>query len=141
MRLIVCGGRDFTDSDFVHNALCEIDSTRGPVTCVIHGAATGADHEAMIWAQTMAESGRQVTHAPYVANWAKYQRVASGRMKLQNPGRTASIIPFPGTRREADNPLPGPAGQASAKGDWRAELAAHHLRLVQDIARFRGPTE
>ena len=51
MRILVCGGRNYTDRDHIWNTLCEIDATRGPITVVIHGAATGADSEAMIWAQ------------------------------------------------------------------------------------------
>jgi hypothetical protein len=51
IRVLVCGGRDYNDRDHIHNTLCEIEATRGPISCVIHGAATGADHEGMIWAQ------------------------------------------------------------------------------------------
>ena len=53
MRVLVCGGRDYHDRDHIHNTLCILDARLGPITCVIHGAATGADEEGMIWAQMM----------------------------------------------------------------------------------------
>jgi hypothetical protein len=71
MRVLVCGGRDYNDSDHIWNTLTSINADRGPITCVIHGAATGADHQGMIWAQMMA-SAQKITQAPFVAEWQKY---------------------------------------------------------------------
>lgn len=104
MRILVCGGRDYSDRDHIHNTLCEIDATRGPITCVIHGAATGADHEGMIWAQMMAESGREIKHAPFAANWKTHGR-AAGPMRnarMLEVGKPDLIVAFPGGRGTAD---------------------------------------
>ena len=60
-RVLVCGGRDYDDRDHIWNTLCDLNSKRGPFAVIIHGCATGADHEAMIWAQTL--PGRH--HAPF----------------------------------------------------------------------------
>jgi hypothetical protein len=69
MRVLVTGGRDYTDRDHIWNTLCDLDIERGPITHVIHGCATGADSEAMIWAQTPRTDGRQILHCPFRAEW------------------------------------------------------------------------
>lgn len=104
LRVLVCGGRDYTDTDHVHNTLCEIDATRGPIVCVIHGAATGADNEGMIWAQMMAEAGRKITHAPFVPEWQRYGKRA-GPMRNERmlvEGKPNLVLAFPGGRGTAD---------------------------------------
>lgn len=101
-RVLVCGGRDYNNRDHIHNVLCDLDAERGPITCVIHGHATGADHEGMIWAQMMA-SARQCTHAPFVAEWEKYGK-AAGPMRNQrmiDQGKPDVVLAFPGGRGTA----------------------------------------
>lgn len=104
MRAIVCGGRDYRDQDHIWNTLCEIDARRGPITCVIHGAATGADTEAMIWAQTPRISGRKIFHAPFTADWHKHGRAAGPirNQRMIDEGRPDIVIAFPGGRGTAD---------------------------------------
>ncbi len=50
MRVIVCGGRDFDDADFVSEALDAFNEKHGPISHVIEGGAIGADHLARQWA-------------------------------------------------------------------------------------------
>jgi len=104
IRVLVCGGRDFDDRDFIWNTLCDLDMKRGPFSCVIHGAATGADTEAMIWAQAMAGSGHQVKHLPMAAEWGKYGKSAGPRrnQRMIDEGRPNLVIAFPGGRGTAD---------------------------------------
>lgn len=103
MRVIVCGGRDYFDGDHIHNTLCDIDAERGPITCVIHGAATGADTEGMIWAQTMATI-RKVTHAPFRADWRAHGKAAGPirNQRMLDEGRPDLVIAFPGGKGTAD---------------------------------------
>lgn len=104
MRVLVCGGRDYTDTDHVHNTLCEIDARRGPISHVIHGAATGADNEGMLWAQLMADSGRTCVHAPFAAEWRRYGKMA-GPMRNERmlvEGKPDLVVAFPGGRGTAD---------------------------------------
>lgn len=102
MRILVCGGRDYNDRDHIHNTLCEIDAKRGPITCVIHGAATGADHEAMIWAQMMA-TVRKVTHAPFVADWRTGKSAGPIRnRRMIEEGKPDLVIGFPGGKGTAN---------------------------------------
>jgi hypothetical protein len=93
-RVLVCGGRNYTDRDHIWNTLTEFDSKRGPFAHVIHGCATSADHEAMIWAQTM--PGRK--HVPFQADWIHHGRNAGPRrnQRMLDEGRPDLVIAFPG---------------------------------------------
>lgn len=105
IRVLVCGGRDYLNTDHIHNTLCAIDAERGPITCIIHGGATGADHEGMIWAQMMA-SARRVTHAhlPFAADWRTHGRAAGPirNQRMIDEGKPDLVIAFPGGRGTAD---------------------------------------
>ena len=43
MKLLVCGGRDYNDMDYVASCLQYVHDTRG-IELIIHGDATGADN-------------------------------------------------------------------------------------------------
>ena len=99
MRVLVCGGRDFNDSDFIHNTLCDVNAKRGPIEVVIHGAAKGIDNQAMIWAQMMG-----IKHAPFQAEWHRYGKLA-GPMRNERmlvDGKPDLVVAFPGGRGTAD---------------------------------------
>jgi len=100
LRVLVCGGRDYRNRDFIHNTLVALDAERGPIACVIHGAATGADDEAMIWAQMM---GR-VKHAPFAAEWERYGKAAGPirNQRMLDQGKPDLILAFPGGKGTAD---------------------------------------
>lgn len=42
MRVLVCGGRDFADSEYCFAVLSKLHARR-PITVIIEGGATGAD--------------------------------------------------------------------------------------------------
>lgn len=98
MRVLVCGGRHFNDGDFVHNALCRLDSARGPFTVILHGCCTGADHEAEIWAMAA-----NVKIVGMRAEWQKHGRAAGPirNRRLLDAG-VDLVIAFPGGRGTAD---------------------------------------
>ena len=105
MRVLVCGGRDYNDRDHIFNTLTRIDAERGPITCVIHGAATGADHEGMLWAQLMATvPERKITHAPFAADWHQYGNAAGPirNTRMINEGKPDLVIGFPGGKGTAN---------------------------------------
>lgn len=70
MKLIVCGGRDFTGRDVVFAALDMLDA-QSRITCVVHGGATGADSFAAEWATARGREQRV-----YSPEWAARGNVA-----------------------------------------------------------------
>lgn len=113
-RILVCGGRDFSDVDLVY---AELDRAhvREPVSHIIHGAATGADSIAKAWADE-----RGVTPLPFPADWEnlthpdavirtgrngrKYDARAGHRrnQKMLDEGRPTRVIAFEGGDGTAD---------------------------------------
>ena len=68
MKLLVSGGRDFDDVEFVVTHLSRLHKAR-PITQLIHGAAKGVDTIAPFWAD---ENG--ITLRPFPAEWQEYGR-------------------------------------------------------------------
>lgn len=99
MRVLVCGGRDF--SDYLHFAFSmnALNSKHGPFQTVIHGGAPGADWCAHLWA----DSGR-LHEIEYKANW-KTNGHAAGPIRNQlmlDDGKPDLVVAFPGGRGTAD---------------------------------------
>lgn len=95
MKILVCGGRNYANREFVFSTLNTIHASyEGGITCVVHGDAAGADSIADEWARE--ESIRRL---PYPANWKKNGKAAgpirNGRMLAENPD-IALVVAFPG---------------------------------------------
>ena len=72
-RILVCGGRDFSDRDLVFRTLDAVLKKHGDSVAIIHGACpTGADNFAEEWAKD-----RQVPYIGVPARW-KAEGRASG---------------------------------------------------------------
>ena len=50
-RVLVCGGRDWRDAEFVESALDRLHADRGPFARLLHGGARGVDRMAGRWAR------------------------------------------------------------------------------------------
>jgi hypothetical protein len=98
LRVLVFGGRDFTDRRFLFKSLDHFDSLRR-IGTVLHGAAPGADALAGEWA---AERNRFVETFP--ARWDLYGRGAGPRRNqlMIDQGRPKFAVAFPGGRGTAD---------------------------------------
>lgn len=97
-RVLVCGGRDYRDRARVFKVLDRLHAERD-FRVVIHGMASGADHEAEVWAGV-----RHVALHRFAAQWAKYGK-AAGPMRNQrmiNEGRPDLVVAFPGGSGTAD---------------------------------------
>jgi hypothetical protein len=100
MRLLVCGGREF--SNFVAMETC-LDAihlgNRGPVELVIHGAARGADTMAGQWALR-----RGIACTAYEADWAHEGRAAGPirNKRMLDEGIPDLVVAFPGGRGTAN---------------------------------------
>ena len=81
VRVLVCGGRDYSDDNFLTNTLDAIHGDT-PITMLIHGNAPGADTLAGKWS-----IGRCIPTLAVPANW-----VALG--KAAGPTRNAAMLQF-----------------------------------------------
>lgn len=103
MRILVCGGRDFTDRDAVALALKNFKPERATEVgwhIIIHGGCpTGADKLADEWADTFG-----VRKRVYLADWQKHGKAAGPlrNARMLAEGKPDLVIAFPGGRGTAD---------------------------------------
>lgn len=71
MRVLVCGGRDFSDTKLLYDTLNSLARTE-QVDCIIEGDARGADRIAGYWARS-----RLVDLRLFRAEWDKYGAAAA----------------------------------------------------------------
>ena len=94
-RVLICGGRDFTDREAAFAAL---DQHVAGATLVIHGGAKGADTIAGEWAQA-----RGIPVEVYMADWARDKRAAgpirNKRMLVE--GKPDLVVALPGGKGTA----------------------------------------
>lgn len=96
--MLVCGGRDFNDAAMVEQVLGAVHAQR-PITCLIHGAARGADTLGKLWALA-----RGIEQTPYPADWNKHGKSAGpirNRWML-NASHPEYVVAFPGGSGTAD---------------------------------------
>lgn len=95
VRVLVCGGREYTDSEKVYDVL----GTLPKVSIVIEGGATGADCFADEWATT---SG--TPHLKFTADWDQYGKSAGPirNKKMLEEGRPDLVIAFGGGKGTAN---------------------------------------
>ena len=91
-RVLVCGGRDYTDHARVKQVLDALDPR--PI-CIIHGNARGADWCAALWAR---RSG--VLDFPFPAHWDDDPRGAGHirNRRMLYAAKPDLVIAFPGGR-------------------------------------------
>lgn len=108
MRVLVCGGRDFSDYPKVRDVL---DSLMPPATddmstwlpppdtVIIHGDAPGADQCAEQWVHVNWCSVER-----YPADWEKHGRAAGPirNARMLKEGKPDLVVAFPGGRGTAD---------------------------------------
>jgi ribA/ribD-fused uncharacterized protein len=102
MKLLVSGGRDFDDVEFIVTHLNRLHKARS-ITQLIHGAAKGADTIAAMWADEVG-----VTPCPFPAEWrddhgrkdsnAGFKR----NQRMLDEARPDALFAFPGGGGTAD---------------------------------------
>lgn len=92
MRVLVTGGREFADGEFLFRRLDAMHVQRR-IMKVIHGGAKGADALAADWAKKKGINGE-----PYYADWRLYGKMAGFRrnQKMIERGKPDVIVAFPG---------------------------------------------
>ena len=97
MKVLVCGGRDYSHWRTVHLALDDLHKAT-PITEVIQGGASGADAHADSWANK-----RGVRNSPVYADWDKHGKAAGPiRNKAMLGMKPDLVVAFPGGRGTAD---------------------------------------
>lgn len=97
MRVLVTGGRDFSDLALLTGALDHLHAQH-PFTVLIHGDASGADRLSGEWAESR---GIQVEARP--ADWKKHGRAAGPiRNSQMLDERPDIVVAFPGGKGTAD---------------------------------------
>lgn len=93
-RVLVCGGRDYLDKEEAFRVLDALDMQRG-ISCIIHGAARGADTLADNWAFK-----RSVETEAYPADWTKHGKSAGPIRNQEMLAASAPdvVLAFPGGR-------------------------------------------
>ncbi len=95
MKVLVCGGRDFTDRELVFQTLDDISETECRITEIITGGARGADSFAVEWS-----GSRGVRSIVHPAQWKTHGKSAgpirNRRMLVKEEPHL--VVAFPGGR-------------------------------------------
>ena len=93
MRVLVCGGRDGQDIDYVENTLNRLLATRGPWERLIHGDARGVDRMAGKWARD-----HHVLEWDFLPEWHRVEAEdgLSRNQRMIETGAPDLVIAFPG---------------------------------------------
>lgn len=96
--VIVCGGRDYTDTIWIRRALWHL-ADLGLVTAIRHGACkTGADYRADEAAQLA-----RIPREPMPADWSQGRKAGPLRNQAMiDRGGATLVVAFPGGRGTAD---------------------------------------
>jgi hypothetical protein len=122
IRVLVCGGRDFSDWPQLALTLDQLRAERG-IELVIHGAAPGADTLADTWARS-----RDIAVDRYYALWKTEGRAAGPRrnQRMLDAGPDL-VVSFSGGKGTADM-----VRRARAAGIEVIEVAPKTMRRPAD---------
>ena len=92
LKVLVCGGRDFDDTTFIHSELDRLHAQYDFCT-VIEGDARGVDRIAGEWARS-----RGIELIEFPADWKNEGRHAAliRNLRMLNEGRPYLVVAFPG---------------------------------------------
>lgn len=98
MRLLVCGGRNFTDVELLERTLSKIKESY-VIECLIEGGAWGADYLASQWAFK-----HGVWNERFPAEWGKYGKSAGPirNKQMLDEGKPNLVLAFPGGKGTAN---------------------------------------
>jgi YspA, cpYpsA-related SLOG family len=100
MRILVCGGRDYTDRDKVYEVLDTLYEEFMPsFDGIIEGGAKGADSFAKKWAIDY-----NLTLWSFPADWKQYGKAAGAirNQQMLDEGKPNLVVAFPGGKGTAD---------------------------------------
>lgn len=124
-RVLVCGGREFSDHQMVFAALDEIAAEQ-PVELLIHGDARGADRLAQTWA-----FARGVPEQAFPAKWNDTKGLHPATLKRNAYGRLFN--PLAGFARNEEMLRACPThAVAFAGGNGTNDMCKRILRAIQN---------
>lgn len=131
IRLLVTGGRDFSDRQFMVDHLDRIHAA-GPVVELIHGAARGADTMAARWAAAM-----RIKLNPFPAQWERTD-VPGARIRYNRLGAYNANAGSERNARMLDQSCPThavvfPGGYGTEDMVQRIAVARHYGRALELI--------
>ena len=93
MRVLVCGGRDNHDEDYVAKTLDRLLAARGPFERLIHGDARGVDRMAGKWARD-----HGVLEWDFLPEWHHVEHAdgESRNQRMLAEGAPDLVVAFPG---------------------------------------------
>lgn len=91
MRVLVCGSREFTNTNLLYAVLDRLHKDRG-FDVVIEGDARGADRMAGYWARR-----NKIDNLKFPAEWDKYGKAAGPvrNQQMLDEGKPDLVIAFP----------------------------------------------
>lgn len=98
MRLLVCGGRDFSDTTLAYRVLDKLHRER-MIGVVIEGDARGADRIAGYWARR-----NRIDNLKFPADWRAHGKAAGPirNKRMLDEGKPDAVLAFPGGRGTAN---------------------------------------
>jgi cysteine synthase len=98
MKILVCGGREYTDRSRVATVLQKCLDRYKTIT-IIHGDARGADRLARDWA-----IDNSIDQIAFPADWDKHKKAAGPirNQQMLDEGKPDLVIAFPGNTGTAD---------------------------------------
>lgn len=105
MRILVCGGRDYLDYNYLRKTLSEIlyqNELTVDDVIIIQGGAKGADFLAKCFSYCYGWGG--IMCEEYPADWKKYGRGAGHirNQQMLDEGKPDLVVAFPGGRGTND---------------------------------------
>jgi hypothetical protein len=99
MRVLVCGGRGYSNVERVYEVLDGLHHSK-PITCIIEGGAKGADYLACRWS---AARGLD-QHFRFSADWELHGKAAGPKrnQRMIDEGKPDIVVAFPGGTGTAD---------------------------------------
>jgi predicted Rossmann-fold nucleotide-binding protein len=94
MRVLVCGGRDYTDYESLGYHLGTLRAKHS-ISLIIHGGQRGADTMAGTWARE-----NNIPVQAYMAEWTRYDKAAGPirNQRMLDEGKPDLVVAFPGNR-------------------------------------------
>ena len=115
MTVLVCGGRDYRNTERLNEVLTRL-LAKHPDLTIVHGGAPGADLLAGDWAQA-----HDVPVTVFRAAWDRYGRRAGPirNQRMLDEGKPHLVVAFPGGAGTADMVAKAErAGVAVRRVDW-----------------------